>query len=311
MGKLGNKRVADPTTSCCTSPLLHAEEAARLAAAAAADAAAPRREFLWAPPPSLAKLLARLLADPRDAPILWLYLNIAACSLPAVAALFACFPASRRPLPHWLGATYLAANYVAFLARFMLSLHYSEHRRLFRRGMGVWAVHGRAAGDGRSGSCCEPSRPQAAAAISCLSLPPQGWSRSTTWRRCCWRRCLACPRVRCDCSLRGLACHLAPPLPGLPDPAHTPLLCPARPPSFKLNPPCTALYCSVPPGMYSLHHVVMHHIGGNRAAAGDASSTERYQRDSLPAFLHYWLRFALAGWLEVGCPGRPVCRLVD
>jgi len=50
--------------------------------------------------------------------------------------------------------------------------------------------------------------------------------------------------------------------------------------------------------MYHLHHILMHHGGNNRAGA-DASSTEPYQRDSLPAFIVYWLRFALGGWIEV------------
>ena len=50
--------------------------------------------------------------------------------------------------------------------------------------------------------------------------------------------------------------------------------------------------------MYFLHHCLMHHCGANRAAR-DASSTERYRRDSPLAFLAYWARFALGGWLEV------------
>lgn len=50
--------------------------------------------------------------------------------------------------------------------------------------------------------------------------------------------------------------------------------------------------------MYYLHHCLMHHCGANRAGQ-DASSTERYRRDSLPAFLAYWARFALGGWVEV------------
>ncbi len=50
--------------------------------------------------------------------------------------------------------------------------------------------------------------------------------------------------------------------------------------------------------MYHLHHCVMHHVGNNQAGA-DGSSTERYRRDSLAAFLRYWLRYALAAWLEV------------
>jgi hypothetical protein len=117
--------------------LLHAPEAERLAAAAAADAAAPRQEFLVAPPLCLHKRLASLLEDPRDLPILFLYLNVLLTTGPAAAALFWGFPAASRPLAHWLGAAYLILNYAAYLARFMLSLHYSQHRRLFKRGGGA------------------------------------------------------------------------------------------------------------------------------------------------------------------------------
>lgn len=122
--------------------LLHAPEAERLRAAAAADAAAPREEFLFAPPAALHKPLAALLADPRDLPILFLYLNVLLTTAPAAAALFTAFPPATRPLPHWLGAAYLLASYAAYLARFMLSLHYSSHRSLFRRGalFGCWGA---------------------------------------------------------------------------------------------------------------------------------------------------------------------------
>lgn len=112
--------------------LLHGPAAARLRAAAAADAAAPRADFLWAPPCWLHKPLSSLLEDPRDLPILFLLLNVLLTTVPAAAALFALFPPAARPLPHWLGAGYLAASFGAYLARFMLSLHYSQHRRLFR-----------------------------------------------------------------------------------------------------------------------------------------------------------------------------------
>lgn len=40
----------------------------------------------------------------------------------------------------------------------------------------------------------------------------------------------------------------------------------------------------VPPGMYRLHHCIMHHSGNNRWSL-DASSTERYQRDNPLHFL--------------------------
>lgn len=60
--------------------------------------------------------------------------------------------------------------------------------------------------------------------------------------------------------------------------------------------------------MYHLHHCVMHHVGNNQSPA-DASSTAPYQRDSLAAFLRYWLRFALLAWLEVRrAAGEGECR---
>lgn len=118
--------------------LLHPPEAQRLLAAAAADAAAPRAEFLFAPPAALHKPLTALLEDPRDLPILFLYLNVLVTTAPAAALLFYAFPPASRPLPHWLGAAYLVVNYVLYLARFMLSLHYSQHRRLLRRGEYGW-----------------------------------------------------------------------------------------------------------------------------------------------------------------------------
>ena len=61
--------------------------------------------------------------------------------------------------------------------------------------------------------------------------------------------------------------------------------------------------------MYALHHCVMHHCGNN-AAPADGSSTERYRRDSLAAFLAYWARFALLGWAEtpLRCAGRGAWR---
>jgi hypothetical protein len=40
----------------------------------------------------------------------------------------------------------------------------------------------------------------------------------------------------------------------------------------------------VPPGVYRLHHVIMHHVEDN-AAGWDLSSTEPFQRDSALSFV--------------------------
>lgn len=117
--------------------LLDPAETEKLVAAAQSDVDALRAEFLFAPPVRLHKPLAALLEDSRDLPILFLYLNVLLTTVPAAVALFCFFPTATRPLPHWLGAAYLVANCVAYLGRFMLSLHYSQHRRLFRRGESV------------------------------------------------------------------------------------------------------------------------------------------------------------------------------
>ena len=159
---------------------LHKEEAARIRAAVAADARAARGEFLFRPPPPLDGALRALLADPRDAPILYLALNILCTTVPAALALLWLRPASNLP-----GLAYLVANYALYLQRFMLMLHFSEHRRLFRKGgCGGEAGAGRREGGGRrgwraagggaasaEGSCHVPSWCQDGGGSRALNIP--------------------------------------------------------------------------------------------------------------------------------------------
>lgn len=98
-------------------------------AAAAADIAAVRREYYFSPPGWLAQRLLALLEDQRDAPILWLLLNVSVTTAPCAVALYTCGARS-----HLLGAAYLVGTFVLYLQRFLLALHCTEHRRLFRRG---------------------------------------------------------------------------------------------------------------------------------------------------------------------------------
>jgi fatty acid desaturase len=49
-------------------------------------------------------------------------------------------------------------------------------------------------------------------------------------------------------------------------------------------------FFGIPPGMYRLHHVVMHHIENN-VFNEDLSSTEGYQRDNFFHFLIYYFRY--------------------
>jgi hypothetical protein len=97
-------------------------------AAAAADLAAPRREFLVAPPAWAAAGLLPLLRDARDAPVLWLLLNICCSSVPCAAALYFCGVQSQA-----VGAAYLAITFGLYLQRFLLALHVTQHRPLFHR----------------------------------------------------------------------------------------------------------------------------------------------------------------------------------
>jgi hypothetical protein len=53
---------------------------------------------------------------------------------------------------------------------------------------------------------------------------------------------------------------------------------------------CLCCFFGIPPGMYRLHHVVMHHIENN-VFNEDLSSTEGYQRDHFGHFLIYYFRY--------------------
>ena len=98
-------------------------------AAAEKDVKAVRQEYLVRPPPWLSKAITPWLNDRRDAPVLFLLCNLLCTTLPAAVTLFV------LPPNPWLGAVYLVLNYGLFLQRFLLALHYSEHRRLFRQGI--------------------------------------------------------------------------------------------------------------------------------------------------------------------------------
>ena len=121
----------------CMSKASHNDGAkqARAIQAANADLTAARNEFYFRLPGWLEARLRPLLQDQRDLPILYLFFNVSVTVLPAGLSLFAC--------PAWaklLGPLYLACSYVLFLERYLLALHYSQHRRLFKRGSCVIAL---------------------------------------------------------------------------------------------------------------------------------------------------------------------------
>jgi ABC-type multidrug transport system fused ATPase/permease subunit len=108
--------------------LLDEEGAEIVRRAARTDQIGERNEFLFKFPISLLqKQIVFKLNNPRDLPILYLFSNICMLTLPAALVFFIYAPTS-----HIVGAVYFILNYVVFLQRFMLALHYSEHRKLFR-----------------------------------------------------------------------------------------------------------------------------------------------------------------------------------
>lgn len=66
----------------------------------------------------------------------------------------------------------------------------------------------------------------------------------------------------------------------------------------QLCPSVLSCLYGIPPGVYRLHHVVMHHVENN-IFPWDVSSTEPYQRDNFLHFLFYWVRFWAAIWIEL------------
>jgi len=69
-----------------------------------------------------------LINDERDKIMVYLILNILLISVPLACAVFLV-----KPFSHWLAIGYLVVNYVLFLQRFILMLHFSEHKKLFKR----------------------------------------------------------------------------------------------------------------------------------------------------------------------------------
>ena len=88
----------------------------------------PRGEYYFKPPAFVQRFLERTLNDTRDMEIAWLYWNIVTTMYPALIALFTVLPPSNI-----LGAAYLVVFNVLYLQRFILAMHYSTHRRLFKK----------------------------------------------------------------------------------------------------------------------------------------------------------------------------------
>lgn len=90
-----------------------------------------RREYLVAPPAFLRSMLLNIMADEQDLPIVYLMLNIICSVFPSAALLFALPNREDSWLKFGLGVAHLALVFGVFLQRFVLMLHFSEHRNVW------------------------------------------------------------------------------------------------------------------------------------------------------------------------------------
>jgi fatty acid desaturase len=98
-------------------------------------AAATSADAFYSPPstPGLFDRVARrFINDPRDVPFLRLMVTASLCVFPLAGYLF-----YRRTFPWWFGAIHLAIVFLVFVDRFILMLHNTSHRALFKRKYGV------------------------------------------------------------------------------------------------------------------------------------------------------------------------------
>mmetsp|Transcript_30447 Transcript_30447/g.57388 ORF Transcript_30447/g.57388 Transcript_30447/m.57388 type:complete len:344 (+) Transcript_30447:92-1123(+) len=90
------------------------------------DIDAVRNEYYFKPPAPVDNFLQALITDKRDAPVMYMLFNACAIMMPSAALLYL------RPSHLW-GLVYVITMYLLFLQRFILALHYSEHRGLFAK----------------------------------------------------------------------------------------------------------------------------------------------------------------------------------
>ncbi|GLI64976.1 hypothetical protein VaNZ11_008384 [Volvox africanus] len=120
-----NERASPPAPCHAACEAYQAEKLAQK------DLDSARAEYLFKLPDPFIKPLCGMLTDVRDEPILHLICNQLILVVPSVFILFLYYQS------HLLGLVYLALNYGLFLQRYMLTLHSTEHRPLFKQRYGV------------------------------------------------------------------------------------------------------------------------------------------------------------------------------
>eukprot|EP00798_Chlamydomonas_sp_ICE-L_P024190 gene24190-9787_t len=91
------------------------------------DLQSKRKEYVFDLPRNIRGPLESMLQDPRDLPAALLAVNITLTTLPISMVMLYCCSS------HLLGLLYLAMNYLTYMQRFMLTLHFTQHRRLFKQ----------------------------------------------------------------------------------------------------------------------------------------------------------------------------------
>lgn len=105
------------------------------------DTTSQRRECMFRMPALLHRVTDPHLSDKRDAIMLDLLFNITVILLPSTALQFF-RPASWQPYSIYLGICHLFIIYFFFIQRFILMLHYSEHKRVFKAQSPFTFIHG-------------------------------------------------------------------------------------------------------------------------------------------------------------------------
>eukprot|EP00475_Leptophrys_vorax_P007164 TRINITY_DN14541_c0_g1_i2.p1 TRINITY_DN14541_c0_g1~~TRINITY_DN14541_c0_g1_i2.p1 ORF type:complete len:411 (+),score=31.16 TRINITY_DN14541_c0_g1_i2:285-1517(+) len=102
------------------------------------DIGSARHEYAFKPPGFVQRWLVAQLLHPKDAPITFFMFNVLTTTLPAAALVFyLTTPWLGGQITGWkanlLGAAYMITNYVLYMQRFMLTLHFSEHVPTFKK----------------------------------------------------------------------------------------------------------------------------------------------------------------------------------
>lgn len=96
------------------------------------DLSAARNEYLFRPPVSDVALM-RLMRDERDMPSVYLQLNILMLLVPAACAVYAVFLwATAAWVKQLVGLAYFLLLATQFEERYILMLHYSAHRKVYK-----------------------------------------------------------------------------------------------------------------------------------------------------------------------------------